>query len=87
MLDGILGRGFTAKWFTLCAMFSSLFLLFDEESVERFEIVVTLLITTNVLSSAAFCFQQIVDQIDEQANRCDTEEEKSDREVSEERYC
>ncbi|KHN37479.1 hypothetical protein glysoja_036256 [Glycine soja] len=41
MLDGILGRGFTAKWFALCA-------LFDEESV------VMLLTTINVFSSAAF---------------------------------
>lgn len=33
-----------------------------------------------------FFFQQIVNQIDQESDRCDNEEEKSDGEISEERY-
>lgn len=39
-----------------------------------------------VFSSSVFFFQQIVNQIDQESDRCDNEEEKSDGEISEERY-
>ena len=40
------------------------------------------------ISLILFCvFQQIVDQNDQESDRCDKEEAKSDGEVSEERYC
>lgn len=56
--------------------------------MEEFENVVIIIMMrfSFLLWFFLFDFQQIVDQIDEESDRCDKEEEEGDREVSEERH-
>lgn len=97
MLDGLLGRGFAAKWFdtAISLLFCFFLWLFStrfgfwwsnrggvwECSYHNYDAVFLFF-----LWFFLFDFQQIVDQIDEESDRCDKEEEEGDREVSEERH-